>query len=264
MQRPGLRSVVRANYHSMRVLANAGILGLRIAVVSGLVLAGASASASDGPLAVSAITLPAIANEQSRDNDLAGNGLYQRALMEFNEGHHEKAVQLWRVLAEDGDRNAEFALGALYSNGDIQTGMDRNPTAAATWYRRAAEQGHVAAQYNLGVLYASGSGVPHDLMQAARWWRRAALHGHTQAQFDLGLLYAQGSGVDSNPAEAVRWWGMAAEHGYAPAQFNLGLMYMMGEGVTASRAEAVHLWQLSAKQGFGQAIHILEAMKSNQ
>ncbi|MHB8453448.1 MAG: tetratricopeptide repeat protein [Acidiferrobacterales bacterium] len=256
--------LVCTNCYAKRVLANAGILGLRIAVVSGLVLAGASASASDGPLAANAITLPTMANEQPRDNGLAGTGLYQRALIEFNEGHHGKAVQLWRVLAEDGDRNAQFALGALYSNGDIETGIDRNPAAAASWYRRAAEQGHIAAQYNLGVLYASGSGVPHDLVEAARWWRRAALQGHTQAQFDLGLLYAQGSGVDPNPAEAVKWWGMAAERGYAPAQFNLGLMYMMGEGVTASRAEAVRLWQRSAKQGFGQAIHILEAMKSNQ
>ncbi len=259
MQLPRMRMFVGANFHAMRVLANAGILGLRIAVVSGLMLGSVSASASDGPLAASAITLPVMAN-----NPPADTGLYQRALTEFNQGHHDKAVQLWRVLAEDGDRNAEFALGALYSNGDIQAGIDRSPAAAATWYRRAAEQGHVAAQYNLGVLYASGSGVPHDLGQAARWWRHAALQGHTEAQFDLGLLYAQGSGVDPNPAEAVRWWGMAAEHGYAPAQFNLGLMYMMGEGVTASRAEAVRLWQLSAKQGFGQAIHTLEAMKSRE
>ncbi len=244
-----------------QLLSTAGAISFDLFLVLGLTLTLGSpvVRASDGPLMSGSVTLPVATF------NLSGNaGLDEQALVEFNHGHHDRAAQLWRVLAEDGDRDAQYALGSLYFSGDIQAGVDRNLETAATWYRRAARQGHIAAQYNLGILYASGMGVPHDMGQAAYWWRLAAIQGHTQAQFNLGLLYAQGSGVAVNPAEAVRWWGVAAEHGYAPAQFNLGLMYMMGDGVRESRIEAVRLWQLSAKQGFGQAIQVLATMKGTE
>ncbi len=242
-------------YHKKLDLVKAGMAVIVLgSLVLGVVVP--SARATDAPLGSAIIRLPAFSRSSG-----SGTQLYQKGLMQFKEGHHDQAAQLWRVLAEDGNPDAQFALGELYASGDVQAGIDQNLAKAAKWYRRAAQQGHVKAQYNLGVFYASGAGVPYDLREAARWWRMAALQGHIQAQFNLGLLYAQGTGVASNPAEAVRWWGMAAEHGYAPAQFNLGLMYIMGEGVKESRTQAVHLWQLSARQGFGEAIQALKVLK---
>ncbi len=256
MRFPNFSMRVIAYYHENTVLARTGFMAVGFWLAA-LAIMATPAGASDAPLASTTVNLPLFTQSSA-----SGDRLYQQALMQFNKGHHDRAALLWRLLAKDGNRDAQFALGELYANGDAQAGIDRNLGMAAQWYRRAAKQGHITAQYNLGVFYASGAGVPYDLRQAARWWRLAALQGHIQAQFNLGLLYAQGTGVDPNPAEAVRWWGMAAEHGYAPAQFNLGLMYIMGEGVQESRTQAVHLWQLSARQGFGQAIQALKVLKS--
>ncbi len=255
MRFPHRIKCVFAYYRTKPDVSKAGmavmVLGLWVAAI-----VVSPALAIDAPLGSTAIRLP-LFNRSSG----SGNRLYRQGLTQFIEGHHDRAAQLWRVLAEDGNPDAQFALGELYASGDVQSGIDQNLAKAAKWYRRAAQQGHVKAQYNLGVFYATGAGVPHDLQEAARWWRLAALQGHIQAQFNLGLLYAQGTGVAPNPAAAVRWWGMAAGHGYAPAEFNLGLMYIMGEGVKESRTQAIHLWQLSARQGFGQAIQALNALK---
>jgi TPR repeat protein len=46
-------------------------------------------------------------------------------------------------------------------------------SAAASWYRRAADQGYDAAQGNLGILFATGRGVRRDYVQAYKWFALA-------------------------------------------------------------------------------------------
>lgn len=188
---------------------------------------------------------------------------YQQAMTEYRQGRHSEAVRLWRLSAEEGDPQSQFALGALYAEGDTAAGVAPDFAQALSWYRKAADQGHAPAQFNLGIFYASGQGVPRDMVEAARWWQPAALQGHVEAQFNLGLLYAQGTGVDIDLREAAKWWEMAAKQGYAAAQFNLGVLYMKGQGVNEDATEAVRLWQLSARQGFGQAIDVLKTLLIN-
>ena len=95
-------------------------------------------------------------------------------------------------MAQQGDARAQFLLGSLYAQGQ---GVPQDYSAAAQWFRRAAEQGHVGAQFNLGVRYHEGRGVPRDAIQAAEWFRRAAQQGFARAQYNLGVLYANGDGV---------------------------------------------------------------------
>ncbi len=44
-------------------------------------------------------------------------------------------------------------------------------------FRLLAEQGHAQAQLNLGILYSQGRGVPKDSVQAYRWYTLAAAQG---------------------------------------------------------------------------------------
>ena len=62
-------------------------------------------------------------------------------------------------LAEQGDAEAQYRLGRLYTKG---LGVPQDYTQAADLYRKAAEQGNAAAQRNLGWLYTKGLGVPQD------------------------------------------------------------------------------------------------------
>jgi TPR repeat protein len=63
------------------------------------------------------------------------------------------ALQGWQSLADKGDAEAEFRLGAMYEKGD---GVTAEPSQAAKWYRKSADRGYAKAQYALDKLYADG------------------------------------------------------------------------------------------------------------
>jgi hypothetical protein len=82
-------------------------------------------------------------------------------------------------------------------------------TSLADDYRAAAEQGNAEAQNALGALYERGVDVPLDCNEAARWYRKAAEKKNPNAQHNLGLLYRDGRGVGRNEAEAYFWFHLA-------------------------------------------------------
>ena len=49
-------------------------------------------------------------------------------------------------------------------------------------FRLLAEQGHTEAQVNLGIIYSQGRGVPKDAVQAYRWYTLAAGQGDDLAE----------------------------------------------------------------------------------
>jgi TPR repeat protein len=65
-------------------------------------------------------------------------------------------------------------------------------TQAANLYRNAANQGDENAQFALGVLYEEGKGVRRDYAQAATFYRKAADLGISDAKASLDLLYSKG------------------------------------------------------------------------
>ncbi|MCK5556419.1 MAG: sel1 repeat family protein, partial [Alphaproteobacteria bacterium] len=78
-------------------------------------------------------------------------------------------------------------------------------TEAAKLYRKAADQGDNNAEYSLGSLYSQGKGVPQDYTKAIKWLSRASEHGDAQAQAALAVLYYDGKGTPRNIEEACFW-----------------------------------------------------------
>ena len=117
--------------------------------------------------------------------------------------HAQKALAELRVLAEQGDAEAQYDLGFHFWVSD--------PGEAVTWYRLAADQGYAAAQTHLGLLYSIGQGVPQDFDEAIGWYRLAADQRDAAAQRGLGIAYAHGHGVPQDGAEARRWFELAAD-----------------------------------------------------
>lgn len=76
-----------------------------------------------------------------------------------------------RVRAEQGDAEAQFVLGSLYSAGTV---VDRDFVAAARWLLLAAEQGYVESFLPLARAYLAGNGVPQDFVSAHLWFNIAA------------------------------------------------------------------------------------------
>jgi hypothetical protein len=130
---------------------------------------------------------------------------------------------------------------AAYEKGDF--------TKAYEEFKALAEHGNADAQWDLGAMYHNGQGVPRDYVEAERWFRRAAEQGIAGAQYNLGLMYYGGTGVPQDYAEAVKWFSMAAERGVADAQYVLGVMYLDGIGVPVNLVQAHVCFNLAAAQG---------------
>ena len=120
----------------------------------------------------------------------------------------ELAVKQYRKAAEQGDPEAQYALGVCYANG---FGVKRDPARAGEWFGKAAENGAPGAQFELAERYYRGEGVPKDPKQAAEWYRKAAEQGLKEAQYNLGVCYYEGKGVPKDPKQAAEWFRKAAE-----------------------------------------------------
>ncbi len=130
--------------------------------------------------------------------------------------------------------------------------------------RRLADQGDADAQHALGVMYDKGQGVPQDYQEAAKWYRLAADQGHAKAQTVLGHKYAQGQGVAQNDQEAFRWVRKAAEQGYATAEALLGSMYYEGRSGAPQDYVLARMWlNLAAAQGFEKAAELRDLLEEN-
>ena len=92
-----------------------------------------------------------------------------------------------RQRAESGDPDAQFLLAKNYESG--RTGLKKDYTQAAYWYRIPAEKGDPFAQASLGLLYRFGKGVALDLPEAYFW---------------LGLATARTTGADSESLAEYR------------------------------------------------------------
>lgn len=89
-----------------------------------------------------------------------------------------EAIAQCREAAEQGDAEAQFALGRCYYSGH---GVEQSYTESVRWYRKAAEQGFAEAQYNLGACYYSGHGVEQSTALARQWFLEAARRGNIRA-----------------------------------------------------------------------------------
>ena len=91
-----------------------------------------------------------------------------------------------------------------------------------------AEDGNAEAMYHLGALHHSGLGGPEDLKQAIVWYRKASMAGVPEAKLALGSLLFNGKGTAKNFSEALTLFSEAAEAGLIAAQYNLALMHAAG------------------------------------
>jgi TPR repeat protein len=133
----------------------------------------------------------------------------------YRRGDYAKAYKEFKPLAEQGNADAQYILGAMYSEGQ---GVPQDYVEAMRWYRKAAEQGDAHAQYILGAMYDEGEGVPQDYTEALKWYRRAAEQGHAYAQWTLGLVYHEGQSVPQDYVQAHMWFSLAAAQGVSVAE----------------------------------------------
>jgi len=177
---------------------------------------------------------------------ICGSALWFLGHKRANEQELAAQAKALRVLAEQGDAQAQYRLGFMYRHGQ---GVPQDNGEAFRWYRKAADQGNAAAEYGVGYMYSQGLSVPQDYTEADRWRRKAADQGYAMAQDGLGNAYFNGHGVAKGDSQAVFWYRKAAEQGYANAESDLGYMYFYGRGVAQDKNEANRWYRKAADQG---------------
>ena len=157
--------------------------------------------------------------------------------------------------AEEGDKNAQKALGKMYDEGK---GVAENKQEALKWYKLAAEKGDAESQFYVGRSYYTEGTDRESDKTAFKWFEKAAKQDNPDVQLYMAECYFYGYGVTPNYELAVDFYKKSATLGYAEAMFSLGWCYENGYGVNTSLAEAKKWYRKAKEKGSANAIQRLK------
>lgn len=155
-------------------------------------------------------------------------------------------IEETRVLAEQGNMEAQFHMGMTHMNGiEVSSAgelkvVEHGYSEALEWFTRAAEQGHADAQNNLGLIYRDGKETPqvvyiilydHEINETnlspqdyEELFREFGLNSpETFDYLDVAKALSEVQGIDCD--KAVDWFIKAVASGSDAAQINLKNMF---------------------------------------
>lgn len=166
---------------------------------------------------------------------------FDAAIAAFDAEDYKTAFELFKPLAEAGNDDAQYYVGAMYQYGG---GVSQSDEQAFYWFEQSAENGDDEAQYGLGLMYADGEGVKQSDKKARHWFERSAAQGHDGAQYELGEALRTKS-----PKKALPWLLKAAAQNNSDAYVSLGHMHSFGKGVAENETKAFEYYQKAADLG---------------
>jgi hypothetical protein len=146
--------------------------------------------------------------------------LWDEGQAALNAGNDDRAIDLFRILAEAGDWRASVSLGYIFeARGKAESS---NYVIAAHWYSRSLSQeerpeSHLAlARYDF-----FGLGGNRDFSRAFEHLLQVPLEHDPQVALMLGELYFFGFGVARDLTKARRMFSWLAESGFPAGFMNL-------------------------------------------
>lgn len=144
-----------------------------------------------------------------------------------------------------GNPYAMNNLGAFYYRGD--RGFEQSFAKAVALYKMAAENGNRQAQENLGYCYYYGRDMDVDYEKAFHYFALGAFGGSLTSLYKIGDMYRHGLYVKKNEREAFliyhRCLAQMTEADQAavagPVRLRLGDMYLNGIGTESSPEDAL-------------------------
>lgn len=169
---------------------------------------------------------------------------------------HKQAFNYFKISADNGNVESQFALGVFYYCG---IGMENPDKEMAFKYLRfAALSGHPKAQYCYGICLASGDGVQTNLTKAIRYFRLSADAGYDEAQYCLARFLYNGIGIPKNYETAAKYFKKASDLGNAKATLFYGICHYQGNGVEQDLQEAVKYFRIAAQKGLPEAQRLVK------
>ena len=120
---------------------------------------------------------PVVQPAQKATPDLANSAAVSQLVIDGKKAmramNYQKAKKCFTEAAEQGNIEANYQLGMLYSNSNYD---GNNREEATKYFTVAANSNHTDAMFQTGMMY-----LGIDNVTAKIWFRKAAANGHTQA-----------------------------------------------------------------------------------
>ena len=163
-----------------------------------------------------------------------------------------------RAQAEQGDSNAQFALGEMHwQEQGNKWSPETDNEEAIQWLRKAAEQGHAGAAIRISDYFVGELG---DESEGVKWYRRAIEAGHPHCGDALGIAVPFYSGFSIwgeravSPKEKIPRERTLAKGGDPDAQYRLGALFANGVGVSLDLVQAYAWFVVAARPELNQSI----------
>lgn len=170
---------------------------------------------------------------------------------------HERAYHLYLQATKQNHAAASYRVAV---SNEIGAGTKKDPSRAATFYRKAAALGDTPGMYKLGMILLNGYlGEQRNPREAIGWLKRAAEQAdedNPHALHELALVYESPSGtlVPHDPVYAKNLLTQAAQLGYTPSQFKLGQCFEYGTLTCPVDPKRSIAWYTkAAENGFSEA-----------
>ena len=168
------------------------------------------------------------------------------------------AVKYYRIAADQGNMDAQYALGHCYYYGQ---GVVKDHGEAVKWYQKAADQGLADAKEKLKKVKKSSVAIKKVSSIAVEKASSIIVDEKQSAkeQYELGKKFYN----QKNYVDAVKYYRIAAGQGIMDAQYSLGYCYEFGQGVEKDDKEAMKWYQRAANQGYKHAKEKLKAIEKS-
>lgn len=151
----------------------------------------------------------------------------------------------YKRLAEQGDAEGLFYVGAYYGTGDV---VAQDYEKSREYLEKADRLGYLDATYELGRYYMHGFGVKADTKKALCYLKRAAEKGHADAAAVAAQMYERGTyGVKVNHKKSFNLYLIAAEQGNEEAICYVLIGYLEGNGTKIDHEKALEWLEVAEK-----------------
>lgn len=160
--------------------------------------------------------------------------------------NNTQALQYIQTAASKGYVPAMLLLGRIALN------LDKNPTLALSWFKKATEAHHLFAELYCIGAYKFGFGATKNIDTVERYAISAAKSGNVLAQFTLAEVFLKNKNITTRRA-GLAWLDKAADKNFPEALLKLGQLYASGELVKKDLNRAEGLYDAALKKGLQQA-----------
>lgn len=188
--------------------------------------------------------------------------LAEQLFQSDSEKEKTRAVEYCLIVADQGNRDAQYRLGLAWEHGEGVPWPDDGQALA--WYRKAAKQGHSKAKYKYAYCLHWGVGAPatDEEYDVDSWLYESACYAEDPDAAFM-MAYYNYSYWWQNSEFATDWYRMAAEKGNGKAQYQLAKAVICDEqrkqimNVDDAREEALSWLRQASGNGITAASYTL-------